>query len=360
MIDSERVKLLYGPYRPPRCKVGENVTCEYHGREMVVSGMTDAPISWPQGRSRNGLSVIVCGDLVRAIRTESAMAVAYHWGVHSSTVSKWRKALGVPRMTNGTRRLRIEWTTEIFTPEFRAKGREAMHRPDVRAKLSALRKGRRQHPNTIEACRRLGQRPKSDAWKRALSERSKKMWENPEAHGLPQRRKWAEDELALLGADSDNAVARALGLPVGIVRYKRQSLGIFSVAHRWSDGEIALLGTAPDAQLARTFGKPVGVVQRKRLKLGIPAFVAKPWSKAEIALLGTASDYELGRRLGRHQSCVHAKREQLGIPAFFLRWTKAELSLLGTDTDRNIARLLQRTEMAVSVKRKKCKIPAYC
>lgn len=113
--------------------------------------MTDALISWPLARSGNTDTLIVCGDLARAVRTEAAIAAAYHWGVHSSTVSKWRRALGVPRMTNGTRRLAIEWTSEIFTPEFRAKGREAMGRPDVRAKLSAQRNGRRQHPNTIAA-----------------------------------------------------------------------------------------------------------------------------------------------------------------------------------------------------------------
>lgn len=360
MIDCERVRLLYGPYRPPCCKVGEKLTCEYRDREVKVTGISNAHISWPVARSGSRSSPIVCGDLVRAIRTESEVAVAYHWGVRYGTVWKWRRALGVPRMTNGTRRLRIELTSEIFTPEFRAKAREAMQRPDVRAKLSILRKGRRQHPNTVEACRKLGQRPKSQAWKRGLSERSKRMWENPEAHGLPPRRQWSEHELALLGTDSDKAIAKALGLPLGIVKYKRQSLGISLLAQRWNDQETALLGTAPDSEVARTLGKPASVVQRRRMKLGIPAFVARPWTEAEIALLGTASDYELERRLGRPQSCIHVKRERLGIPAFIQRWTKAEVSLLGTDTDRNIARLLQRTEVAVTVKRKKCKIPAYC
>jgi hypothetical protein len=359
MIESERVKLIYGPYRPPRCRVGDRLACEYRDRDLKVRGITDAPICWPMARSGSRFSPIVCGDLVRAIRTESEVAVAHHWGIHRATVRKWRRALGVPAMTNGSLRLKIEWTPEIFTPQSCAKAREAMQRPDVRAKLSAIRKGRRQHHNTIEACRRLGQRPKSEAWKRAMSERSKKMWENPEAYGLPPRRKWTERELAMIGTDSDRAVAEALGLPVGVVRYKREQLGILHFPEPWKETELRLLGTAPDSQLARTIGRSASAIRRMREKLGIATFEAQPWTEREVALLGTASDYELGRRLGRSQSCVFLKREQLGIPAFFLRWTKAEIALLGTDSDWNIARLLKRTEEAVRVKRRKRKIPVY-
>ena len=112
-----------------------------------------------------------------------------------------------------------------------------------------------------------------------MSERSKKMWENPEAHGLPSRRKWTEEELALIGTDSDKAVAKALGLPVNVVKHKRESLGISLLAQRWNEEQIALLGTAPDSQLARTLGKSTSAIQRKREKLGIPAFDLKPGPK---------------------------------------------------------------------------------
>ncbi len=359
MIDSERFKLLYGPYSPPKFEPGDKLVCEYHGREITVNGMTGGPIPWPSGRSNRRPSPIVCGDLIRAIRTESEIAVAHHWGVSQETVWKWRKALHVPRMTNGSRRLRIEYAAEHFTPEVRAKGRAAMHRPDVRAKISAARKGRPQHPNTIAACRELGRRPKSEAFKRALSIRSKKMWENPEAYGLPPRRKWTDEELSRLGTDSDKVVAAALGLPVKVVKYKRETLHIGLLSRRWKDHEIALLGTAPDAELARRFGKSSSAVRRKREHFKIPTFVPKPWTDAELAALGTASDRELGQRFNRNESCIQSKREQLRIPAFTPRWALAELSLLGTDTDRNIARLLDRTEEAVRVRRKKSRIPVY-
>ena len=106
MIDSERFKLLYGPYEVPECKLGDKLLCEYRDREVTVKGMTDALIQWPCTSRSKRRSPIVCGDLVRAIRTESEIAVAHHWGVGYPTVWKWRQALNVPRMTNGSRRLR--------------------------------------------------------------------------------------------------------------------------------------------------------------------------------------------------------------------------------------------------------------
>jgi hypothetical protein len=163
MLDSERYRLLYGPYKPPKCRLGEKLFCEYRDREVRVKRITDAPIQWPAARRSYRQAPIVCGDLVRAIRTESEIAVAYHWGVRYFTFWKWRQALDVPRMTNGSRRLVIEYAAEKLSPEVRAKGRAAMARPDVRAKLSASKKGKPQHPNTIVACRQLGKRPKAEA-----------------------------------------------------------------------------------------------------------------------------------------------------------------------------------------------------
>ena len=91
MIDSERFKLLYGPYEVPKCKLGEKLLCEYRDREVTVKGMTDGLIQWPSTFRGKRRSPIVCGDLVRAIRTESEMAVAHHWGVRNATVWKWRR-----------------------------------------------------------------------------------------------------------------------------------------------------------------------------------------------------------------------------------------------------------------------------
>jgi len=60
-----------------------------------VAGMTDAPIPWPHTLVKGGRPMILCGDLVKAIRVESAVAMKHHFGVGSDTVWKWRKKLGV-------------------------------------------------------------------------------------------------------------------------------------------------------------------------------------------------------------------------------------------------------------------------
>jgi hypothetical protein len=96
--------LIAGPYAAPRCRVGRGLYCLVRG-DVAVRGMTDAPVPWPYTTVRGGTpSLIVCGDLARAVAVESAAAVARHWGVGRKVVSGWRRALGVGRMTEGTRR----------------------------------------------------------------------------------------------------------------------------------------------------------------------------------------------------------------------------------------------------------------
>ncbi len=133
MIDSERLKLLYGPYLPPKCRIGDKLPCEHRGREVKVRRITDAPIQWPATRGGPLASPILCGDLIRAVRVESEIAVAHHWGVNENTVSLWRRALGVPAVTNGTRRLLIEKAAETLTPEAHRKAVEATCAPEARA-----------------------------------------------------------------------------------------------------------------------------------------------------------------------------------------------------------------------------------
>jgi hypothetical protein len=79
MHDAHRYRLFHGPYRMPRCRIGGRLVCEARG-EVVVRGISDAPIPWPLTRLKRGrLLHILCGGLVRAIRRESAIAVAHHW-----------------------------------------------------------------------------------------------------------------------------------------------------------------------------------------------------------------------------------------------------------------------------------------
>ena len=39
--------LLHGPYRAPRCRLGDKLPCKIRGRFVVVGGLTTGPIRWP-------------------------------------------------------------------------------------------------------------------------------------------------------------------------------------------------------------------------------------------------------------------------------------------------------------------------
>jgi len=103
--------LIAGPYATPGCKVGAEFPDLLHG-DRPIRGLTDAPISWPFSYAPKGNRQLhVTGDLERAIRTESVMAVAHWWGVSRWWVERARRALGVARMTPGTTALWRELAT---------------------------------------------------------------------------------------------------------------------------------------------------------------------------------------------------------------------------------------------------------
>jgi hypothetical protein len=85
MTNTDRYRLLFGPYRTPIFKYGETVFCELRG-EMIVCGLTAARIPWPtgkrKGRGIRGRSIILYGALAEAVLRESAQAVAF-WGGRS-------------------------------------------------------------------------------------------------------------------------------------------------------------------------------------------------------------------------------------------------------------------------------------
>ena len=63
------------------------------GRVKVV-GLADGPILWLLCRSGKGRARILTGDLVKAVRTESVVAVAHAWNVSGQAVSVWRRRTG--------------------------------------------------------------------------------------------------------------------------------------------------------------------------------------------------------------------------------------------------------------------------
>ena len=139
---STRVRLQFGPYETPPIKLGAVVMDEARGPVTIV-GLSKAPIPWPVLHARNHRTIVLYGALAAAVRRESAVAVAYWWGVSRSTVNKWRRALGVPPINEGTRQLLRGY---VDTPIFRRKQRKAWAAewtPERRERLAAANRGKK-------------------------------------------------------------------------------------------------------------------------------------------------------------------------------------------------------------------------
>jgi hypothetical protein len=128
MTDRDRFKLQVSPYRSPRVPVGGVLTCENRDDDVIVVGYSDARIPWPIGKRRGqrARALIIYGQLAEAVRRESNQAFAFHWGITPQTVTKWRKALDVPRANEGTHRLHHD---APLSPASRQGGRRPARTP---------------------------------------------------------------------------------------------------------------------------------------------------------------------------------------------------------------------------------------
>src|SRR5262245_35178399 len=110
MRDSDRYKLLFGPYKAPHLRRGDRAWCLHRDCLVLVTGWSDGRTPGPRCRAlhcrRSPSGLLVDGELARAVRHESCAAVAHWWGIHPTTVIKWRRSLEVTRTNNeGTHRL---------------------------------------------------------------------------------------------------------------------------------------------------------------------------------------------------------------------------------------------------------------
>lgn len=153
----EKCRLVDGPYAPPLIVIGGWLKCELRG-ELQVGGYTNALIPWPAAVG-HATQRIVCGDLVRALKTESLAAVSFHFGICHSLVSEYRQRLGIGRLTPGSLRLFRRTIDLARTPE-------------ARAKLSRHHEGRgdTMTPEAREKLREIQRRPKPEKWKQKMGE----------------------------------------------------------------------------------------------------------------------------------------------------------------------------------------------
>ena len=73
-------KLLHGPYRPQPLRRGDRATCLFRDGDVVITGWSDARIPWPRCRrpdSSGGSGLLVDDELLRALRSESSLAIQF-------------------------------------------------------------------------------------------------------------------------------------------------------------------------------------------------------------------------------------------------------------------------------------------
>jgi hypothetical protein len=219
MNKQERAKLL-GKYRSPRFKYGDVVTCAIRG-EVKIVGITNARIPWPKCRTgKRSRAIILYGGLADAVRTESAVAVAYWFGVGVDKVTNWRIALGVRRKTEGTSALMSRWAPETCQSKLANRKRmPTLKSPERNAKFGAAKRGKPMPPHVAAALLKanLGRKP-TPAARKNMSE--------------AQRRRggWTQAKDRLLGTMPDAQLAARFGCAPSVVRHRRQWLRI--PAHR--------------------------------------------------------------------------------------------------------------------------------
>jgi hypothetical protein len=154
--------------------------------------------------------------------------------VTPQTVSKWRKALGVPQVNEGTARLYREYAPERLTEDVRKRALAAANGPEANAKKAAFRLGKPAHPRARAALARYWGRSPSPETRQKMSEAHRRRGTRPPKAGRP----WSREEEQLLGRLPDREVAARTGRTVHAVRGQRQRLGIPSF--HGSGGEQAV------------------------------------------------------------------------------------------------------------------------
>lgn len=291
-------------------------------------------------------SVILCGGLVEAVREESELALAYHWGVSLSTVWRWRKVLEVAASTPGTIRLKSFVSSETMTPF-------------LRAYLGTRRKGQPRHLTPEGEARLLTalHRPKSQQWYQSMAGHFAAWRRKPvDVHDRP----WTPEDEKLLGTMPDREVASLLKRSKRAVTLRRRLKGIAytnPALRPWSASELEMVGRLSDPEIARRTGHPLASVGKKRRELG---FLVRPhtkdWTPEEEKLLGTMTDDKVARLLHRNRPDVNRRRLALGIAASgqhanYVSWTLAEERLIGTASDSAIAVKTGRSKCAVQRRR---------
>jgi hypothetical protein len=199
---------------------------------VKIVELTDGRILWPKCRSgKRARAIILYGDLARAVRRESAAAVAYWFGAGMFTVWKWRKALGVDRVNEGTSALFSRNAPDTVQSDKAIDNLvDALKSPERAAKIAASKRGKARPAHVHEALKaaNVGRMPSDEARANMSAAQKRRGVRPPAAKGMA----WMADEDALLGAMPDTDVAERIGRTLSAVQSRRYllSVGAFTVS----------------------------------------------------------------------------------------------------------------------------------
>lgn len=130
---------------------------------------------------------------------------------------------------------------------------------------------------------------------------------------------WTPIMLKQLPLMGPSYFAQSFKVDLRVVRQKLAELNITAHqgAKQWLDEELTLIGTNTDAHIAKLLGLNTTLVRLKRHELGIASFRKSgpfDWKPKDIELLGKYTDAEIGYQLGLHPSAVGGARNRLKIP----------------------------------------------
>src|SRR5688572_11106364 len=151
MRAQERFKLHFGPYTAPKYRIGKTLQCAIRGK-VPVCAQSNGHIPWPISKVGIGVKMLViCGDLLRALRRESVQAVAHWWGITPHTVTKWRRRLGIRNNPEGNTRLRRSSFKEPWANRARELAFAHLREASRREKIAAARRGKPRPAHVLEA-----------------------------------------------------------------------------------------------------------------------------------------------------------------------------------------------------------------
>jgi predicted transcriptional regulator len=252
----------------PRFQVGRFLKCSMRGK-VLVRGIHEALVQWPYTLRNGGGQplLILCGDLARAVRRESEIAVAHWWGASQTTVWKWRKELGVEATNKGTSALRARWAPESCQSDnANARRMPTLKSPERAAKIAAAKRGKPRPQHVIDSMRRKPSAETRQKYREAAIRRGA----CPPAAGRP----FTPEEDALLGTAKDREIAKKLDRDLQTIQKRRNRLGIPAFAKRriaWTATLDKKLGKVTDEMLALKIGCSVSAVTYRRRLLKVAA-----------------------------------------------------------------------------------------